>query len=292
VLLSLFVQPRHPQAKLVTVIALVEYSVAAVFGVVFGILVGLIKIAGFSVRSAFEELLIRAAWLAVFAVAAFATYQIWRNLFYTPRPKPQAGVYGQPRHGVPGTYPGQPGYGPPAPGQPAPGQPGFGQPGQPGQHGFGQPPFGQPPFGQPPFGQPPFGQPPFGQPPFGQPGQPAHAVQPDPGQPGFSQPVSGAPGTPPGAYAPAPGQRPGTYTPEPGPGTYSAPVAPSSPPAAGPAEPAEYSAFTEPTQVVPQHEAATATPEPQQSETDGDRTQIVSDERPGYGPADQNPPRR
>jgi hypothetical protein len=274
VLLSVLVQPRHPQAKLVTVIALVEYGVAAVFGVVFGILVGLIKIAGFSVRTAFEELLLRAAWLAVLAVAAFATYQIWRNLFYTPRPKPQPGVYGQPRYGVPGTYPGQPGYG-----QPAPGQPGFGQPGQ---QNFGQPPFGQPPFGQPPFGQPPFGQPPFGQPPFGQPGQPAHAVEPGQGQAGFGQPVSGTPG----GYAPPPGQVPSAYMPEPGHGTSSSPAAPAYPPAAGPGEPSAHHALTESTQAVPQHEPAATTPDRPPSETGGERTQIVSNDRPGYGPAD------
>ena len=305
VLLSLLVQPRHPKAKLVTVIAFVEYGVAAVFGVVFGILVGLIKIAGFSVRTAFEELLVRAAWLAVFAVAAFATYQIWRHLFYTPRPKPQPGVYGQPQYGVPGTYPGQPGYGPPAPGQPGygprapgqpvPGQPGFGQPGV-GQPGFGQPGVGQPGvgqpgqqgYGQPSFGQPGFGQPGFGQPPFGQPGQPAHAAPPGPGQQGFGQPVSG----PPGAYAPAPGQAPGAYPPEPGQDTYGSHAAPSYPPAAAPAEPPAHSAFTEQTQAVPQHEPAATTSDRQQTETGDERTQVVRNDRPGYGPADQDPPRQ
>jgi hypothetical protein len=295
VLLSLFVQPRHPQAKLVTVIAMVEYGVATVFGIVFGILVGLIKIAGFSVRTAFEELLIRAAWLAVFAVAAFATYQIWHNLFYTPQPKPQPGVYGQPRYGVPGTYPGQPGYGPPAPGQP-----GFGQPGQ---QGFGQPPFGPPAPGQP--GQPSQPGQPGGQP--GQPGQSAHAAAPGQdkpgfgqagfGQPGFGQPVSGAPG----GYDPAPGQAPSPYPPGPDHVTYSSPAAPAYPSTAGPADPPApsafterpaYSAFTEPTQAVPQHEPAATTPDRQPGEAGDERTQIVRNDRPDYGPADQDPPRR
>jgi hypothetical protein len=286
VLLSLLVQPRHPQAKLVTVIALVEYGVAAVFGVVFGILVGLIKIAGFSVRTAFEELLLRVAWLAVLAVAAFATYLIWRNLFYAPRPKPAPGVYGQPRYGVPGTYPGEPGYGQPAPGQPGFGQPGAGQPGQPpsGQAPFSQPPFSQPPFSQPPFGQPPLGQPPFGQPPFDQPGQPAHAAELGQGQAGFVQPASSG-------YPPPPVQVPSAYVAEPGHGTYSSPAAPAYPSTAGPGEPSAHHALTESTQAVPQHEPAATTPDGQPSETGDERTQIVSNDRPGYGPADQDPPR-
>ncbi|HEU4348720.1 MAG TPA: hypothetical protein VFR35_13150, partial [Actinoplanes sp.] len=139
VLLALVVQPRHPKAKLITVLAAVEYAVAAFFAVVFGILVALIQIAGFSVRAAFEELLVRAAWLAVFGLAAFAVYRIWRGMFYVPKPKPQPGVYGQPQYGVPGAYPGQPGYGPPPPG--------YGQPGQPSwnQQAYAQP--GYPPAG-------------------------------------------------------------------------------------------------------------------------------------------------
>jgi hypothetical protein len=374
VLLSLLVKPQHPNAKLVTVIAAVEYAVAAVFAVIFGILIGLIKIAGFSVRTAFEELLIRAAWLAVFAVAAFATYQVWRHLFYTPKPKPkpQPGVYGQPQYGVPGTHPGQPGYGQPGFGQPGfaqPGQPGFGQPGQPGQPGqagFGQP--GQPGFGhaQPPFGQPgqpgypgqpgpgqpvpgqPVpGQPPWGQPAYGAPagypgapqgassvppawgqpvsGQPAAtqpvpgegawgqsvssqpaATQPVPGatawdqpaatqpvpsepavaqpvsaQPVSAQPASGASDTPPGPFAPEPGHVPGPYS-SPAAATYGS----------GSSEPQGYTAFTEPTQAVPQHDPEGQSDGTDSESADSDRTQIVGHDRPGYGPADQDPPRR
>jgi hypothetical protein len=269
VLLALLARPPHPRAKLITVIALVEYAVAAVFAIVFGILVGLIKIAGFSVRTAFEELLVRAAWLAVFAVAAFATYQIWRHLFYTPKPKPQPGVYGQPQYGVPGAYPGQPGYG--RPGQAGVAAPGYGQPGQAGvaAPGYGQP--GAPPPAEPPaygqpgqagFGQPPYPTPGYGQSPYGAPGaypgQPAPAAtQPVPPQPVSTQPVS----TQPVSTQPLPGQ-PTTGAPA---GSHAA-------------QPGEsgYSAFTEPTQVVPQAGA-----EP-------DRTQIVGDDRP----AGEDPYRR
>jgi hypothetical protein len=275
VLLSLLVQPPHPKAKVIVVLALVEYAGAAFFGVVFGILVGLIQIGRFSVRTAFEELLVRAAWLAVFALAAFAVYRIWRGLFHVPKPVPPPGVYGQPQYGVPGTYPGQPGYGtPPAgfgpqPGQPGfgqPGQPGVGQPGQPAQPGFGTQP-GQQAWGQPAYGQPAYGQPGFGQSPVPQSaqsaqwGQPPVSAQPASAQPA---PVSAqpAPGTPPGPYAP--GHAPAAY------GSHPAP-----PPGA----------FAEPTQAVPRHDPTTV-------DRRDDRTEAVRDDGPGFGPADQDPHRR
>lgn len=248
VLLALLIRPPHPKARLITVIALVEYAVAAVFAIVFGILVGLIKIATFSARTAFEELLVRVAWLAVFAVAAFAVYQIWRHLFYTPKPKREPGVYGQPQYGVPGTYPGQPGYG-----QAGVAQPGYGPAGgQPGPQPAAEPPvYGQP--GQAGYGQaPPYGPPAYGQPPHGtagpHPSQPAPATtQPFPPPPIRTQPPPGQPttGAPAGMHAAQPGEQ-------------------------------SYSAFTEPTQVVPQPPA-----EP-------DRTQIVSDDRQ----TGEDPPRR
>ncbi len=279
VLLALLVQPQHPKARTITVLALVEYAVAAFFGVVFGILIGIIQVGRFSVRTAFEELLVRAAWLAVFALAAFAVYRIWRGLYYVPKPAPQPGVYGQPQYGVPGTYPGQPGYGP-APGtfggQPQPGQPGF--PPQPGQPGFGpqpgQPQPGQPAFGQQP-GQPAWGQPTYGQPTYGQPpapqggahwGQPPVSAQPASAQPASAQPASAqpAPGTPPGPYAP--GQAPTHYG----------------------AHPASPDAFADPTQAVPRHDPTTFDAG---GRTD-DRTEVVRDDRPGYGPADGDQYRR
>jgi hypothetical protein len=280
VLLSLLVQPQHPKAKLVVLVAVIEYAVAAVFGLVFGILVGLIKIAGFSVRTAFEELLVRIGWLAVFAVAAVATYQIWRHLFYVPKPKAQPGMYGNPQYGVPGTYPGQPGYGPPpgAPGQF--GQP-YGQPGAYGQPGSGQ--YGQPaaypgaPAGQTPppgtWGQPPVppsapgSEPPA---PASVSAQPAAVPSAPPASapPASAYPASAPPASAPPASAypasaqppssqPNPGYAapsyppPGPYTPEPGfaPGTYGTP-APSYPPPSGESD---HGAFSEKTQVVPQH---------------------------------------
>ncbi|MFF5291392.1 hypothetical protein [Paractinoplanes globisporus] len=261
VLLALLVQPRHPKAQLIVVIALVEYAVMALFGVLFGVLIGLINEADHNgARSALEGLLSRVAWLAVFAVAAYAVFQIWRNLFYTPRPKPQApppGVYGQPQYGQPSAYPGQPGYGPP-PGQPTPGQP-----------GFPPPPGGYPPP-PPPAGQQGFSPGVYGQPAAPTWNQPAVPI-PNPAQP--TQPV------PPGPYAPHPGS-PTSAVPASGAPAPAAPP-PSSP--AGTTYPAAGTTYppVEPTQPVPSAGA----------ETD-DRTQMLGDERPGFGPADQDPPRQ
>jgi len=267
VVLALLVQPPHPKARLITLIAAVEYAVAAFFAVVFGILVGLIQIAGFSLRTAFEELLVRVAWLAVFALAGFAVYRIWRGMFHVPKPVAQPGLYGQPQYGVPGSYPGQPGYGPPPgyPGHPQPGQP---QPGQ-APPGAGQPMWNQPAYGQPPV-PPPAG---WGPPPAAtQPVPPPDATQPVSAQP-FSGPPAGAPqfGGPP-AGAPPFGAPPAGASPAGAPPAATQPVS-GAPGASG--------AFTDPTQVVPRL-----------GSTEVDRTEVVRDDRPGYGPAGEDPPRR
>jgi len=277
VVLALLVQPPHPKARLITLIAAVEYAVAAFFAVVFGILVGLIQIAGFSLRTAFEELLVRVAWLAVFALAGFAVYRIWRGMFHVAKPVAQPGLYGQPQYGVPGSYPGQPGYGPPPgyPGQPQPGQPQAGQP-QPGQPQSGQAPPGA---GQPMWNQPAYGQPPV-PPPAGW-GPPPAATQPVP-PPDATQPVSAQPFSGPPAGAPPFGGPPAGAPP------FGAPPAGASPAGAPPAAtqpvsgaPGASGAFTDPTQVVPRL-----------GSTEVDRTEVVRDDRPGYGPAGEDPPRR
>jgi hypothetical protein len=308
VLLALMVRPPHPKAKLITLVAAAEYAVAAFFAVIFGILVGLIQIVDFSVRTAFEELLVRAAWLAVFGLAAYATYLIWRNLFYVPKPQAQPGVYGQPQYGAPGTYPGQPGYGQPGgyP-PPAPGQPGYGQPGAWGQPGYGPPPhpgapaapgWGQPPVSGQPAGAPPVGGSPAGGPPASAPPAGAHpasappASAPPASAPPASAPPAGFPhaSAPPAAGPGGPGgYPPGPYPPGPGPGTYGSPPADaySEPTQAVPrpgAVPPPADAYSEPTQAVPRPGAV---PPP-----DADRTAMLPDDRPGYGPADQDPPRR
>jgi hypothetical protein len=245
VLLATWVQPMHKHAKLITIAALVEYAVAAFFAVLFGFLIGLVKIAGWSIRVAFEEFLVRAAWLAVFGAAAYAVFLIWRTFFYTPKPKPQPGMYGQPQqwqqqYGQPGyPQPGQPGFPPP------PGQPGYPQP-QPTQPVQTQPQPGQ--WGQPPVGQG-WGAPTAGHPTV----TPPSSAPPAP--PVSAQPASGgAPGTPPGPFAPAPGHPQGAYSAQ----TY--------PPAYG--QPQQPGGYADPTQAIPPHAP------------DDDRTRVVGEEHP------------
>jgi hypothetical protein len=255
VLLATVVQPMHKNAKLITIVALAEYAAAAFFAVLFGFLIGLVNIAGWSVRVAFEEFLVRAAWLAVFGAAAYAVFLIWRAFFHTPKPKPQPGMYGQPQqwqqqYGQPGyPQPGQPGFPPP------PGQPGYTQP-QPTQPVQTQPQPGQ--WGQPPAGQG-WGAPTSGHPTVPPPASapPAPASAP-PAPPVSAQPASGgAPGTPPGPFAPAPGHPQA-------PGAYSAQSYP--PPQYG--QPQQPGGYADPTQAIPPHAP------------DDDRTRVVGEEQP------------
>jgi len=119
VLLVTHIQPVTPKAKLTTVAALGAYAFAALLGVVslFGWLIGSLVDGEF--RQSFTGLLVRFAYLAIFAVAAFTVFKIWRAHFYVAKPKPQPGVYGQPQAygqtypaGYPQGYAQQPGYQP------------------------------------------------------------------------------------------------------------------------------------------------------------------------------------
>ena len=215
VLLTTLVRPQSSSARLISLVALIEYGVGGALGLLFGFLFGLINTASAEYNgggmAAFESFLYDVGYLAVYAIAAYAVFQIWRNMFNTPKPAGQPGMYGQP------PFPGQqqPQFGQPPAGQP------YGQPQQPfpGQ----QPPqFGQPPAGQP-YGQP---QPPFpGQQPQQQPpawNQPPVAMP--PAGPAGEQPVSGVPG-------------------------YPSSGGPAYPASGGPAYPG---AFSGPTQAVPQ----------------------------------------
>ncbi|WP_149100681.1 hypothetical protein [Actinoplanes teichomyceticus] len=192
VVLALGLDPIHPRARLITLAAVVEYAVAGFFGVVFGLLFGVINIASYDAGGAFEQLLVRLAWLALYGLAAYATLQIWRGVYTVPRPKAQPGVYGQPQYG-------------PAYGQPYGQQP-YGQPGT-----YGAPPVPQPTtYGQPPaapayppgtYGQPP-AQPVWNQPPVAAPPVPPPApAGPAPAGPAPVAPASAGPA--PAAPAPA-----------------------------------------------------------------------------------------
>ncbi|GIF78403.1 hypothetical protein [Asanoa siamensis] len=192
VLLATHLKPPVPRAKLITQVALAEYAVSAVFGLIallawlFGSLVD------GEVRAAFTGLLVRIAYTAIFAAAGFLIYKVWRTLYYVPRPKPQPGLYG-----APAGYP-PPGGGPM--GGPVQGQ-GQGQ----GQQGYGAPnPYGQPSYPPPPaypgaapgFGGPaaPTAQPPAG--PAAAPGQPGGPAPSASAEPSTWPPVAGATGAP------------------------------------------------------------------------------------------------
>jgi hypothetical protein len=203
VLLATHLRPVVGRARLITLVALIEYAVSAFFGVLFGLLIGFANTAGDSARIAFEQLLEHVAYVGVFGVAAYAVFRIWQGLYHVPKPSNPPGVYGQPAgYGQPTTY-GQPGggygggYGQPGqapygqPGQPAygqPGQPAYGQPGQPPASGYGEQTQAYPPgYGQPGYGQPGY---PSG---YGQPGYPAGY-----GQPSYpTQPQASPPSAPP-----------------------------------------------------------------------------------------------
>ncbi|GAA0441757.1 hypothetical protein Aca07nite_30580 [Actinoplanes capillaceus] len=225
VLLATGVRPVHPQARLITIIAGIEYVVAAVFGVIFGVLFGVSGLAGLDAGTAFTALLYRVAYLGLLGVAGYAVLRLWQGLYYVPRPQPQPGVYGQP-YGQPyGAYP-PPGYGQ-YPGQPTPPPPGWGQPTPPPPPGWGQPTPPPPGWGQPP--------------------------------------VSGAPTPPP-------------------------PVTPfAEPTQAVPPTPVP---FAEPTQAVPPSPVPFAEPTQAVPPTPADHTEVLPDDRPGFGPADQDPPRQ
>ncbi|MEU8260292.1 hypothetical protein AB0C02_06675 [Micromonospora sp. NPDC048999] len=180
VLLATHVRPTLSRAKLVTEVALGEYAFAALFGGLSFLIWLVGRLAEVEMLAAFLGMLERAAWLAIFGIAAFAVYRIWRTLYYVPKPKPQPGVYGQAQPG----WPQQPG------GYPMPGQPGgYPAPGQ-----YGQPPVA-PPFNTAPPHAPQSG-PPFGAPqsapPFGTP-QPAPSFDATQPVPPFGQPPSADP---------------------------------------------------------------------------------------------------
>lgn len=201
VLLANHVQPVLARAKVITLVALIEYAVAAFFGVVFGLFIGVVKIADASLFSALKAFLGRMAMLAVLAVAAYALVRVARGLYWVPKPKPQPGMYGQPAYGQQPGYPQgygqQPGY-PQQQGYPA----GYGQPtaaypqtyGQPGQQPYGAAPTAPvPPMPTSAPPQAPTSTPPSQeQPPQAEPGQQTQLINPASQQPsaGFPPPPS------------------------------------------------------------------------------------------------------
>ncbi|MFG1720059.1 hypothetical protein ACGFII_15655 [Micromonospora chalcea] len=223
VLIATMILPVVPKAKLITQVALIEYAVSVVFGALTFLVWLVGRLADGQVLDGFLGLLTRAAWLAIFAVAAFVVFKIWRTLYYVPKPKAQPGVYGQAQPGWP-QQPGQPG------GYPGPG--GYPQGGVPQQPGQGYPQAGSPPPGWPQPGQ--YGQP-QSAPPFNT--APPHA--PHSGPP-FADPQSAPqPGSP---FA-GPQQAPQYGSPQPAPPFGQPPSA-------------------DPTQAIPRQSAEPGAPSP------------------------------
>ncbi|MGC5052697.1 hypothetical protein ACLQ2S_14715 [Micromonospora sp. DT48] len=270
VLLATHLAPTVGRAKLIAQVALIEYAVSAVLGGLT-LLIWLVgRLAEAQLFDALTGLLIRAAWVALFLVAAYVVWSVWRRLYYVPRPKSEPGLYGTPQpgwpqSGAPGQFGGQPG---------APGQ--FG--GQPGQQGGGWVPPGQtswPGADRPGY---PAGYPGTGQPGGGQPNQPVS------GQPG-GYPTPGQPGWPSAGQAPSAGgppESPHTWPPHGQPAVPPQSAAPSSPAAPPFGQPAS----ADPTQSIPRQAAEPTQAIPHQGV---EPTQAVP--RPGDGDADPSRPR-
>jgi len=192
VVLATHLRPEVARARLITLVALIEYAVCAAFGTVFGLLVGVVVLVDDSVRTAFQALLFRAAWLAVLGVAGFALIGLWQGRYHVAKPKPPAPP--------PGPYGQQPGYVPGYP-QSQPGYPQGGGYGHPQQGSYGHPP-GYPQGAAPGHPQPGHPQPGHPQPGYSQPGYPG----------GYHQPGT-YPQQPPPQYAPPSGQQPGSADP-------------------------------------------------------------------------------
>lgn len=197
VLLATHVKPVAKQARLITLVALIDYGVAALFGIIT-LFAGFIHVlqgqfgAPGSFRDAFVGLLSRLVMLALLAFAAFIVWRVWQGVYVVPRPAPvpphgygYGYGYGQPGgynpYGQPGGYGGyQQGYQQPYPGAyPPPGTPGA--PGAPGAPGT--PPAPGPYPSYPPAGTPwtaPAGSPGTAESAPAS-GAPAHAAPPDSG---------------------------------------------------------------------------------------------------------------
>ncbi|MBX7269033.1 hypothetical protein KIF24_25405 [Micromonospora sp. Llam7] len=163
VLLATHLAPVVPRAKLITQAALGEYAASAVLGGLTLLIWTVGRLAEAQIFDAMTGVLTRAAWVAMFAAAAYLVWSVWQRLYHVPRPKAEPGLYGTPQPGW--SQPGQPGQ----PGWPVAGQapPAGGPPASP--HTW--PPHGQPAVPPRPAAPPPSAAPPFGQPPSADPTQ-------------------------------------------------------------------------------------------------------------------------
>jgi hypothetical protein len=184
VLLATHVKPVVGRARLITMAALIEYAVAALFGVITLLAAFIHEVSGGpygsgSIRTGFFNLLDRLVWLGLLAFAGYLVLRIWQGVYTVPRAQvaPQGYGYGGTAYGAPG-YPQQPaGYGAAGyPQQPA-GYGAAGYPQQPADYGAAGYPqqYGQPSYPAAPPAPP-------APPPAGYPSYPPAAPQ--PGTPG------------------------------------------------------------------------------------------------------------
>jgi hypothetical protein len=228
VLLATHVPPMLGRARLITLVALVEYAVSGFFGLIafigrFASRLDSAPILGQSgLRRAFEGLFAGMVWLGLLAFAAYVVYRVWAIVFYVPKP----------RYAYPPTY-----------GQPYPGQPAYSQPPQPYQTGYAQPAYQSPyalPAGSPvPVSSPATVGSPVA---MGSPYVMGSPVAPSTGSPpipsALSFPTSGAGGWPsvPAPPMPAPPRAPGSPVQPSNAFPAFQPVTPAHPPA-GDSEP-------------------------------------------------------
>ncbi len=98
VLLATHVKPAAGKAQLITLIALIDYGVAGLLGLIT-MFVGFIHEATSNeIVSGFVTLLGRLVWLAVFAFAAFVVLRVYLGAYVVAKPKPAPGVYGYPAY--------------------------------------------------------------------------------------------------------------------------------------------------------------------------------------------------
>jgi hypothetical protein len=311
VLLVTLIKPNTPRAGLITMVSVVEYGVAAIFGLVclFAAFIETVSrdVDG-SIVDAFLDLLVGLVWLVLLGFAAFVVFRVYQGVYYVAKPKPVALGGGYPQGYPPAGYP--QGYPQQAPGYPQQGQPGYPsqaayqaaygpsgsypavpQPGNPQQPG-GQPAGPQPAYQAQPVQQPgqPGGYPQqaaagypaaaYQNPGYQASGYPAAAGQPPSGTPAPSSPVPSW--TTPGAGAPASSQAPTSAPPSPPspPAPPSAPLAyqadPSaSQPSAGTAESDGLEDESARTQLIPSGGSApAATPATDSPGDSGEPTQV------------------
>ena len=101
-LLATHVKPAVPRAKLITLLALIDYAFAGLLGVITLFIAFLHQVTtDGQLVSGFLTLLERLVWLVVFAFAAFVALRVYLGAYVVAKPKLPPGTYG----GYPGYQP-------------------------------------------------------------------------------------------------------------------------------------------------------------------------------------------